>query len=89
MAQEQLPELRTRAEVQAYLCGVAAERGVPLEHCSVAGELDRRDQLASFRGKFNVPTIGQLLEEKKICSGTLIMPFKHACRHYIFSLIWG
>ena len=65
----EFPELRTRAEVQAYLHGVAAECGVPLEHCSVAGELDRRDQLASFRAKFNVPTIGELLEENERSPG--------------------
>lgn len=70
---EPFPELKSREELQTYLRGVAEERGVSLESAEVAQELDRRDQLATFRKKFAIPTIGQLLDEderdecKKIC----------------------
>ena len=57
-----LPELRSRGEVQGYLKSVAEEVGMALESSEVAAELDRRDQLAAFRDKFHIPTIGQLLE---------------------------
>jgi hypothetical protein len=63
MAEEQLPDLRTREDIQTYLSRVAKEVGVALDSPEVAEVLDRRDQLAGFRGKFELPTIGQLLEE--------------------------
>lgn len=63
MAKEQLPDLRTRGEIQSYLSRVAGEVAEALESSKVAEELDRRDQLAGFRAKFEVPTIGQLLDE--------------------------
>lgn len=63
MAKVQLPDLRTREEIQTFLLGVAKEVGVALDSSEVAEELDRRDQLAEFRGKFELPTIGQLLDE--------------------------
>ncbi len=63
--EETLPELTTREEVQSFLRGVAAEVGVALEDSRVAEELDRRDELAPFRKKFSLPTIGQLLEESE------------------------
>lgn len=60
---KKLPELRTRGEIQSYLRSVADEVGMSLHSPRVAEELDRRDQLANFRGKFALPTIGQLLDE--------------------------
>lgn len=75
MAMPQLPDLRTREEIQSYLHGVADEVGVALNSPAVAQELDRRDQLAGFRAKFAVPTIGELLEEHERATGKLI----HTC----------
>lgn len=60
-----LPQLATREEIQSYLTGVAAEVGVALEDPRVAEELDKRDELAAFRKKFALPTIGQMLEEEQ------------------------
>lgn len=65
MAEVQLPELRTREEIQLYLRGVAESMGVALDSSKVAEELDKRDQLAEFRRKFQLPTIGQLLDENE------------------------
>ena len=65
-----LPDLRTRHDIQSYLLGVAKELGVALEKAEVAAELDRRDQLARFREEFNVPTIGELLDENEREKGT-------------------
>ena len=58
-----LPDLRTRQAVQGYLRGVATEIGVVLSDKGLALELDRRDQLAPFRSKFNIPLLSTLLEE--------------------------
>ncbi len=60
-----LPDLRTRHDIQTYLSGVAKELGVSLERDEVAAELDRRDQLAKLRGEFNIPTIGELIDENE------------------------
>ncbi len=64
-------EVRSREEVQGYLNAVAKKIGLPLESLAVASELDKRDPLARFRGNFEVPTIGDLLEEEERDPGTL------------------
>lgn len=61
MAQETYFE--TREEVQSYLLSLEGDLSVPLEDPAVAAELDRRDKLASFRERFEVPSIGELLDE--------------------------
>ena len=58
-----LPELKTRDEIQRYIVGVAEEMGVTIASDQLATELDRRDGLADYRDKFEIPTIGQLLDE--------------------------
>ena len=64
-----LPELETRDEVQKYLQGLAEELGVSLESSELAGELDRRDQLAHLRQKFSMPIIGKMLDGADIEKG--------------------
>ncbi len=58
-------DLTSRDEVQSYLLRLADDLGVPLDDAAVATELDKRDELASFGGRFEVPKIGDLLEEEK------------------------
>ena len=53
----------TRDQVQDYLLTLVEELGVNLEDPAMATELDRRDELKSFRERFEVPAIGELLEE--------------------------
>ena len=55
-------ELNTREQVRGYLNGVAKELESSLGSLAVASELDLRDPLADFRGKFEVPTVGELME---------------------------
>ena len=64
-----LPDLRTRESIHGYLRGLAMERGVDISDPWVAQELDRRDKLAGFRSKFNVPLISELLDEDERAQG--------------------
>lgn len=57
--------------MQEYLDAVARNLGSPLESRAVASELDMRDPLADFRGRFEVPTIGELLDEEERDPGML------------------
>ena len=82
MAKSQLPDLRTREEIQSYLHGVAKEVGMAINSPEVALELDRKDQLAGFRGKFEVPTIGQLLEEHERAAGEEVLALDESWGNY-------
>ena len=55
-----LPTLSMREDIQAYLTGLAGELGMALDDEQLAVELDSWDQLARFRSKFHVPTVGEL-----------------------------
>ena len=70
MAQEAFFE--TREQVQSFLQSLAGELNVPLEDPAIASKLDARDSLASFRTRFEVPTIGELLDEDDRDSGIMV-----------------
>ena len=67
-----LPDLRSRGEIQSYLKTVEKEVGGALSSPHVAAELDKRDQLAGFREKFEVPKIGKLLDENERDKGVVL-----------------
>jgi hypothetical protein len=64
-----LPYLRTRDEVQLYLTTLSKELEIPSTDPQFAAELDSRDQLKRFRGKFSIPLVGDLLEGRDIANG--------------------
>ena len=69
----ELPNLKTREEVQGYLKGLSAELGLPITDPKFAAALDSRDQLAGFRSKFYIPKIGELLEGRsEVAEGTIL-----------------
>ena len=69
----ELPNLKTREEVQGYLKGLSAELGLPITDPKFAAALDSRDQLAGFRSKFYITKIGELLEGRsEVAEGTIL-----------------
>ncbi len=66
---EVLPYLESKESIQSYLESVAGGEGVGLDDLRLATTLDNRDKLASFRAKFCLPTIGEILEGQEIAEG--------------------
>lgn len=73
-----LPNLRTREAIQGYLRGLAQQLGVKEADEWLARELDSRDQLSHLRGSFNMPTIGDMLDEEERESGEEKQPVEQA-----------
>ena len=72
----ELPDLRRREEVQAYLRDLSSELGLQLCDLQFAAALDSRDQLRRFREEFHVPKIGELLEGRAKAEGTGKLKYK-------------
>ncbi len=68
---EEFPYLDSKESIQSYLRSVAGEIGVELDDSKLAAALDNKDKLASFRTRFCVPTIGEILDGQKIADGVL------------------
>ena len=66
---EGFPYLESKGSIQSYLESVAGGEGVGLDDLRLATTLDNRDKLASFRAKFCLPTIGEILEGQEIAEG--------------------
>ena len=65
----ELPDLRTREEVQGYLKDLSSQLGLSLSDPQFAVALDSRDQLKKFREEFNIPKNGELLEGRTKADG--------------------
>ena len=70
--EEGLPYFDSREAIQSYISSLAQGEGVELDNVHLASALDKRDKLASFRSKFHVPTIGELLEGEEIADGVCV-----------------
>ena len=78
----ELPDLRRREEVQAYLRDLSSELGLQLCDPQFAAALDSRDQLRRFREEFHVPKIGELLEGRAKAEGMGEIKYKTLhCTH--------
>lgn len=64
------PALDSREAVQDYITSLVEEYGMALDDLNLATELDKRDKLASFRSKFHIPMIGELVKEHELQKGT-------------------
>ena len=70
MSSAELPDLRTREEVQGYLKDLSSQLGLSLSDPQFAVALDSRDQLKKLREEFNIPKNGELLEGRTKADGT-------------------
>ena len=57
----ELPDLRTRDDIQGLLRGLARQLKVSEDSEALAAKLDELDQLSHLRTCSNVPTVGSLL----------------------------
>ena len=69
MSSAELPDLRTREEVQGYLKDLSSQLGLSLSDPQFAVALDSRDQLKKLREEFNIPKNGELLEGRTKADG--------------------
>ena len=69
---ESFPALDSREAIQGYITTLAEKEGVALDDPKLATELDKRDKLVSFRSKFHLPTIGELLEGEEVEQGVCV-----------------
>ena len=80
---ESFPELDSREAIQGYITTLAEKEGVALDDPKLAAELDKRDKLVSFRSKFHVPTVGELLGGDEAENGVCISV--HVCVYVRYS----
>lgn len=58
--------VRTREEVQGYLQQLAREQGLELSDPQFAAVLDKQDELAHYRSRFNIPVVGNMMDDPGI-----------------------